>query len=273
MEVWTPIFADYVRKEVLSGKDVLHLMPAFYRHAKEGTLPTFSWIDPGYFDGKDIEANDQHPDHNVAAGEKFIKRIYESLRAGPAWEKTLFIIMYDEHGGFFDHVQTPAAPQPDKFVDTATGFTFNRTGVRIPTLMVSPLIPKGLVVGKKPGTPGEYTASSLSSTLRKMFTPNMPFLTKRDAWADTFDHIMSLSSPRTDCPKTLPDVPDHRGMGGLKTLAEAADEPVTAWQQSLVSLTSQLSGTTRDKSTPFTQSEARKFVLEGMTKWKGDNEN
>lgn len=60
-------------------------------------------------------ANDQHPDHDVRAGEALMKEVYESLRASPQWNQTLLIVTYDEHGGYWDHVPTPLAgvPSPD----------------------------------------------------------------------------------------------------------------------------------------------------------------
>ncbi len=60
-------------------------------------------------------SNDMHPDHDMAEGEKFIKDVYEALRGGPAWNDTLFIVTFDEHGGFYDHVGPPGVgvPAPD----------------------------------------------------------------------------------------------------------------------------------------------------------------
>ncbi len=64
--------------------------------------------------------------------------VYHALATGPQWEKTLLIIFYDEHGGFFDHVAPPAAPDDDPH-------TFGRYGVRIPALIVSPWVEPGSV--------------------------------------------------------------------------------------------------------------------------------
>ena len=54
-----------------------------------------------------VGSNDQHPDHDISAGEQYYKDIYEAIRSSPAWESTLFVITYDEHGGFYDHVVPP----------------------------------------------------------------------------------------------------------------------------------------------------------------------
>ena len=76
----------------------------------------------------------QHPDASVQEGERLIKSVYEALRNSSYWEKSVLIITYDEHGGFYDHVTPPqeGIPSPDGVV-APDGFTFNRLGIRIPT--------------------------------------------------------------------------------------------------------------------------------------------
>jgi phospholipase C len=93
-----------------------------------------------------LPANDDHPSHDVAEGQAFVKEVYEILRASPQWKDMLFIITYDEHGGFYDHVPTPAdnVPNPDGLVGGEPYyFDFKRLGVRVPTIMISPWINKG----------------------------------------------------------------------------------------------------------------------------------
>ncbi len=92
--------------------------------------------------------NDQHPPHSVKEGERIIKNVYESLRNGPQWNETLYIITYDEHGGFFDHVSPPqeGVPNPDGILGKGVGFNYTRLGVRIPTIAISPWIEKGTLV-------------------------------------------------------------------------------------------------------------------------------
>ena len=95
---------------------------------------------------KDSPANDDHPSHDVANGQRLVKEVYETLRGSPQWNETLLVITYDEHGGFYDHVQTPYVNVPNP--DGNTGpppafFKFDRLGVRVPTIMVSPWIKKG----------------------------------------------------------------------------------------------------------------------------------
>lgn len=118
----------------------------FKNHAKNGTLPNYTVIEPRYFDLPGFPANDDHPVHDVANGQKLIKEVYEALRNGPQWNECLLLITYDEHGGFFDHVPTPlGVPSPDGMVGTADphSFDFTRLGVRVPTLLISPYIEAG----------------------------------------------------------------------------------------------------------------------------------
>ncbi|GFZ17361.1 non-specific phospholipase C6 [Actinidia rufa] len=160
----------------------------FKRDARDGKLPNLTVIEPRYFDLKGIPANDDHPSHDVANGQKLVKEVYEALRASPQWNETLLVITYDEHGGFYDHVQTPFenVPSPDGNTGPAPYFfRFDRLGVRVPTIMVSPWIKKGT----------------------ENVQPLSNYLTHRDAWAGTFEQVVGeLTSPRTDCPEVLPDV-------------------------------------------------------------------
>jgi phospholipase C len=118
----------------------------FKQHAKRGVLPNYVVVEQRYFDMNLLPANDDHPSHDVAQGQAFVKEVYEILRASPQWKEMLFVITYDEHGGFYDHVPTPAddVPNPDGLVgDAPYYFDFKRLGVRVPTIMISPWINKG----------------------------------------------------------------------------------------------------------------------------------
>lgn len=93
-----------------------------------------------------IPGNDDHPSHDVSEGQKFVKEVYEALRNSPQWNEILFVIIYDEHGGFYDHVATPVegVPSPDGIVGPDPfKFQFDRLGVRIPAIIVSPWIEQG----------------------------------------------------------------------------------------------------------------------------------
>lgn len=214
----------------------------FKRDARNGKLPSLTVIEPRYFDLKFFPGNDDHPSHDVANGQKLVKEVYETLRASPQWNQTLFVITYDEHGGFYDHVQTPFVnvPNPDGNTGPAPSFfKFDRLGVRVPTIMVSPWIKKGTVISNPNGpTPNsEFEHSSIAATIKKIFNLSSNFLTHRDAWAGTFEHVVGeLTSPRTDCPEVLPDVTPLR--------RSEADESrgLSEFQGELVQLAAVLNG-------------------------------
>ena len=121
-------------------------------------------------------ASDQHPDHDVRLGEALLKEVYEALRAGPLWNKTAFVVTYDEHGGFFDHVPPPhtGVPAPDDSTSYPDrGFKWNRLGVRVPTLLISPWVAKGARIGaprasERPTPTSEFELTSIISTVRKV---------------------------------------------------------------------------------------------------------
>lgn len=155
-----------------AGK-VLQLNPSapikdFFDSAKAGTLPSFSLIDP------DFTASDDHPAHNIQRGQAFVASIYKALAESPGWSKTLFIITYDEHGGFFDHVPPPVA------VDANAEFTNH--GFRVPAFVIGPTVKKGYVCKKT------LEHSSVAATLSTRF--GIKSLSKRmDAASDISDCI------------------------------------------------------------------------------------
>ena len=88
------------------------------------------------FSGAIGQANDNHPPQPMAFGEELLRRVYLALSSNPArWAKTLLLVTYDEHGGFFDHVAPPAVPTPkppDPLVEADYGEPFETLGVRVP---------------------------------------------------------------------------------------------------------------------------------------------
>lgn len=177
----------------------------FLADCKKGTLPEYCFVEPNYSDhdgdnGEEL-ANDQHPDHHVQAGEIFIASVYSAIKQNPAlWKSTALLIVYDEHGGIYDHVPPPACAS-DGFVapanDTGTGkeFRFDRLGVRVPAVLVSPWVPKGTVVSGR-----VFEHASLPATATKFFLGQYDQRSPREKAADTFLDLLSLSTMRTDCP-------------------------------------------------------------------------
>ena len=117
-----------------------HRAASFLEDAARGTLPSVSWIDPNFsnFNPIGFQPNDDHAPADIKDGQELVLAVYHALAAGPQWEKTMLVIFYDEHGGFYDHVPPPAAPDDNRRV-------FGRYGVRVPALIVSPWIEPGSV--------------------------------------------------------------------------------------------------------------------------------
>jgi phospholipase C len=118
-----------------------HIGDTFIQRAAKGKLPSVSWIDPSFADLRtglmriiSPPSNDDHPPSDVTLGQALVLKVYDALASSKKWQKTLFVITYDEHGGFFDHVPPPSNPPDD---DPAT---FNRYGVRVPAIVVSPFV-------------------------------------------------------------------------------------------------------------------------------------
>ena len=187
----------------------------FLSDCEKGTLPDYSFVEPNYSDhetdsGAEV-ASDQHPDHDVQAGESFIAEVYMAIKRSPLWPRTALLVVYDEHGGIYDHVVPPRCT-PDNFqsstVDpgTGVGFRFDRLGVRVPAILISPWIPKNTVVDRV------FDHASIPGTLTKFFLDDYSARSPREISADVFiephsapvdpnRNLLSLSTMRTDCPE------------------------------------------------------------------------
>jgi phospholipase C len=165
----------------------------FQQDAASGSLPAYSFLEPSW----GATGNSQHPNYDVALGEQLILDVYRALRDGPAWSQTLLIITYDEHGGCYDHVPPPlGAALPDATIGEY-GFDFTRFGVRVPAVLVSPLIAAGTVFRVPDGaTPIDHT--SVLKTIEVRW--GLPALTARDAAAPDLGDALTLDAPRTDDP-------------------------------------------------------------------------
>jgi len=169
----------------------LHAFRDFEIDAEMGRLPNYSLIEPRYFASLlGGFPNDQHPPHNITLGEQLIANVYNALRKGPGWTKTLLIVTYDEHGGCYDHVPPPRAVAPD--YREGQRFKFDRYGVRVPAVIVSPYIKPGTVLRPPGDTPFDHT--SVLATLRKRFDLGAPF-TPREAAAPDLECALTLSKP------------------------------------------------------------------------------
>ena len=183
---------------------------------------SYTFIEPDYHVLADfVCGNSQHPKDDVTRGEVLIKKVYETIRNSPHWENSVLIITYDEHGGFYDHVPPPQTVAPgDKPTDPENSlfsFDFQQLGVRVPGIVISPLIPRGTI----DHTVFDHT--SVLATVEHIF--GLQPLTNRDKLANSLYHLFSLDIPRKDAPLTLPE-PAHSGI----SCGDETEESIAAKQ-------------------------------------------
>jgi phospholipase C len=147
-------------------------------------------------------SNCQHPIGSMAAGEAFIQYVYEAIRNSPVWPQSLLIITYDEHGAFFDHQNPPAAIAPNdgtqnhSRAENPQNFAFDRLGVRVPAVAISPWIAQGGLGSQVfPGKVFDHT--SIIRTVMNLFDVSTG-LGAREQAANSIESICSLSAMRTD---------------------------------------------------------------------------
>jgi len=242
----------------------------------QGQLPSYCFIEPRYTTsdsgGALYDASDQHPDHDVEAGEELILSVFKAIWKNPTIRNsTLLVITYDEHGGLFDHQAPPQRTvNPDgKNWPGAAGnpdppFDFTWLGVRVPAVLVSPYIQPNTIDATV------YDHTSFIATARKLFVPNWQnnFLTQRDLNANTFDQNLTLTAPRAG-DINFPRQPNAMfgGLSGAQRLAKG----LTEHQQGLVQMAAymeqklpkaQWTGT--DAKTITTEGAAAAYLTEVM---------
>ncbi len=110
-------------------------------------LPAYTFIEPRHWPSKDLHPNNDHHHTHLHDGQRLVANIYNALRADPIrWARTLFVVTYDEHGGYWDHVEPPAAPHPGtgKRGIGRGGTALDWYGGRVPALLISPLLRQGV---------------------------------------------------------------------------------------------------------------------------------
>jgi phospholipase C len=172
-------------------------MNSFYTdcQADAAAFPALAFIEPSYFGAGQT---DQHPATDVRVGDGLLARVYNAIRANDAlWRSTLLLILYDEHGGFYDHVLPGAAVPPDEHHDE---YSFDQFGVRVPAVLVSPWVKKGVLSSV-------FDHTSLLRYLSDKWA--LGPLGLRTAAANSFAGAVGATL-RTDTPASLPVTPAHR---------------------------------------------------------------
>ena len=238
---------------------------SFATDCAAGTLANYVFIVPRMLaDMNGQMVNSEHAPHDVRWGEHLIADVYEALRANDAlWKSSALVVVYDEHGGFYDHVAPPAAPNPDGKTSPTTGdpsyapkFAFDRLGLRVGAVVVSPWIPKGTICAN----PLQHT--SAMKTARALFGISGN-LTARDVAAADFTALFSLAAPRDDAPMTLPR-PALPATPPVSSPLHPANQPLDELQQGLLLGVHHLAKSDDPHDTadrlPITQGEASAYI-------------
>ncbi len=153
----------------------------FEQLAKTGNLPSVTFVDPHFVALPPGSTDDEAPS-DIRESQPVIRRLVEALVTSPAWNKTLLIITYDEHGGFYDHVPPPAAAKvSDELLPT--------TGVRVPTFFISPWVTGGTVIGSDEIW---FDHTSILKTIsRRFMSANPPYMGARYAAANDLSAVLA----------------------------------------------------------------------------------
>jgi phospholipase C len=204
------------------------LMDVFLSDAggQEERFPAFCFIEPCYYwPGQ----NDDHPPHTTLRAQALLGNVYNALRQNERlWNSTLLVVLYDEHGGFYDHVPPPAAVPPDGH--TLPNFGFDRLGVRVPALLVSPWAERAVLKA-------EFDHTSLLKYLTEKW--GLGPLTERVARAQSFGPALrTTGEPRADTPGSVP-IPTMAAAAEATTAA-GPGEPLNRHQQALIAFSEYL---------------------------------
>jgi phospholipase C len=118
--------------------DITHPLADYFDDASKGKLANVVMIDPAF---QFAQRTDDHPVGDIRAGQRWLRAIFQAFAASPQWERGAFVVLYDEWGGFFDHVKPPLAPGTPSGKRTDGGFA--QLGFRVPAIVASPFARAG----------------------------------------------------------------------------------------------------------------------------------
>jgi phospholipase C len=175
----------------------------YYERCATGTLPSVSYVDPSFAGEGDGTSGDEHPFGDVRTGQAFMSDVVHAFMESPQFKRGALFVVYDEWGGFFDHVRPPRVPDVRNNADLAEDF--GQMGLRIPATVVSPYARRGFVDHHT------YGFESILKMIRYRF--GVSALTVRDRYARNIAAAFDFESrPRTERPD-LP-TPEHITHGG-----------------------------------------------------------
>ncbi|PYT81419.1 MAG: phospholipase [Acidobacteria bacterium] len=209
------------------------LYDEFLAAAASGTLPAVSFVDPSYTVLDDGTGNDDHPHADIREGDQFLYQTFQAVANGPGWANTVFIVNFDEWGGFFDHVPPPRATAAN-LVDTDIVDGKTLLGMRVPTVIASPFTKGNSNSPQVNDLVFDHTSVLQLIEWRWGLQP----LTPRDASNDinNLAYALNLTASDTAIPSLpVPQAPSVAApclqnlLGGI--LSTGGSSPTTGWQQ------------------------------------------
>jgi phospholipase C len=184
----------------------------FYEQAAAGTLPALSFVDPA-FNGEDQgTSGDEHPHGDVRVGQAFVSDVVHAFMESPQWKRGALFVVYDEWGGFFDHVVPPRVPDMRQSADVSQDF--GQMGLRIPAVMISPYARRGHV---------DHSIYGFESILKMIrYRYGIAPLTQRDLYANNIAAAFDFAAKPNYTPPDLP-TPAH-----VKGAACSGSAPVSS---------------------------------------------
>jgi phospholipase C len=165
-------------------RSISHRLTTFLDECRTGKLPAVSFVDPRFLEESTGTSNDDHPHADVRDGQVFQNLIYDAVTTGRAWRNTMLVFVYDEWGGFFDHV--PPAIASTSPIDRAAGYTDGLRGFRIPAIIVAPFARRSFVAD----TTFDHTSVLRFIEWRWKLNP----LTDRDATANNLAEVLDFAA-------------------------------------------------------------------------------
>jgi len=188
---------------------------SFFLQAASGTLPQYSYLDPGFVDEGSGSSFDDHPHADIRRGEAWLGKVVNALISSPCWPKTVLVITYDEWGGFFDTVAPPQLPADNttSLSGEQAVFDHSQAGFRVPTYVISPFSPVGGI------NTTVFDHTSILNFVEWRF--GLPSLTPRDAAANNLATVLDFTAPNLHAPlmPLIPDPGPHICGGGMDVSA------------------------------------------------------
>jgi phospholipase C len=177
---------------------ISHRYEQFNADAAAGRLPNVTFLDPEYGAIPELTgtSNDDHPHGSVKVGDAFIGEVYDTLRRSPQWDRMVFVLTFDEHGGFYDHVPPPAVRDDNINPNPGPHPDYKRLGFRVPCIVMGPFAPRRLEHA------GPYEHCSILRMIEWRW--NLEPMHARDRYAKNLADALDLSLRRA--PAAIPKV-------------------------------------------------------------------